>query len=145
MSNPYAQLSDLNIYGGPQTALGNLTTAQQQGALDTAAGTVDEHIAGRYSMPLQAPIPLIFTEITCVIAWWRLLQIRGLDPSSPDYKAYRDRYMDSMDVLGKIQRQALHPIVNQSSTSPAEGSQPTVLSSSVSYLDTGATTRNRGW
>ena len=98
--NPYAQLSDLTLYGLPSTALGTLTSAQQQAALDTAAGTIDEHIAGRYSMPLQPPIPLVFTEITCVIATWRLMQVRGLNPESPDYKAFRDRYLDAMTTLG---------------------------------------------
>ena len=50
--NPYSQISDLTVYGIPSTALGATTTAQQQAALDTAAGTVDEHISGRYQMPL---------------------------------------------------------------------------------------------
>lgn len=145
MSNPYALLTDLPIYGLPASALGALTSTQQQAALDTAAGTVDEHIAGRYTMPLQPPIPLIFTELTCVIATWRLMQVRGMDPSSPDYKAFRDRYLDAMGTLGKIQRQALHPIVNQSATAPAEGAQPTVLSQSVVSMSNGATAPNRGW
>lgn len=145
MSNPYALLTDIPIYGLPATALGNLTTTQQQAALDTAAGTVDEHIAGRYSMPLQPPIPLIFTELTVVIATWRMMQVRGTNPDSTDYKMFRTRYLDAMDTLGKIQRQALHPIVTQSSTAPAEGSQPTVLSSSVISMATGATAPNRGW
>ena len=143
--NPYAQLGDLTLYGLPLTALGTLTSAQQQAALDTAAGTIDEHIAGRYAMPLQPPIPLVFTEITCVIATWRLMQVRGLNPESPDYKAFRDRYLDAMTTLGSIQRQALHPIVNQASSGPGQTAQPTVLSSSVWDVSSGACAPNRGW
>ena len=143
--NPYAQISDLTVYGIPATALGATTTAQQQAALDTAAGTVDEHISGRYQMPLVPPIPLVFTEITCVIAAWRIMMVRGTNPESTDYKMLRDRYTDAMQTLNKIQRQALHPIVNQGSAGPAEGAQPTVLSQSVSYLSTGASLPNRGW
>ncbi len=145
MSNPYAAIADLTTYGVPSTALGTLTAAQQNAALDAAAGTVDEHIAGRYQLPLANPIPLVFTEMTCVIAAWRLINVRGYNPNAPGDQALRTRYLDAMDQLGKIQRQALHPIAAAQSTGPAEGAQPTVLSSSVVDMSTGATQPNRGW
>lgn len=145
MSNPYSTIADLTVYGIPATALGALTTAQQQAALDAAAGTIDAHIEGRYSLPLQPPIPIVFTEYCCVIAGWRLMMVRGVDPASPDYKGLRQRFLDAMGELGQIQRQALHPIAAGQSSGPGGGQQPTVLSSSVSWSNSGATAPNRGW
>lgn len=145
MANPYAALSDLGTYGIPSTALGTLTTAQQQAALDAAAGTIDEHISGRYALPLQAPIPVVFTERCCVIAGWRLMMVRGTNPESTDYKMLRQRFLDAMSDLGQIQRQALHPIAAGQTSGPGGGQQPTVLSSSVAWSNSGATAPNRGW
>jgi phage gp36-like protein len=144
MSNPYASLADLPTYGLPATALGTLTPTQQQDALDSSAGVVDSHLRGRYNLPLLAPIPVELTEVTCAIAGWRLMQVRGLNPASPDYVAFRDRYLDAMSYLGKVQRQAAHPNVVQAA-SGGQFTQPTVLSSSVAFLNSGASLAQRGW
>lgn len=143
MSNPYSTTTDLVAVGLPATALGSLTPTQQQDALDGAAGIVDSHLRGRYTLPLVAPIPPEITEVTCVIAAWRLMQVRGFNPASPDYVAFRDRYLDAMTWLGKVQRQAAHPAVNESSGGNTQ--QPTVISSSVAFLNTGSSLSNRGW
>lgn len=144
MSNPYAQPADLANFGLPSSALGTLTATQIQDALDSAAGTVDSYLRGRYALPLLAPIPVEITEATCKVAAWRLLAIRGFNPLNPGDAAIRDSYLDTSAWLGRVQRQAAHPNVVQSSDG-GQHQQPTVISSSVTFLNNGGSQPNRGW
>lgn len=145
MANPYATIADLTNYGLPATALGTVTSQQQQDSLDSAAGTVDSYLRGRYALPLQAPIPVELTEATCKIAAWRILQVRGFNPQAPGDLAIQIGYSDSVSWLNKVQRQAAHPNVIQAGGDGGAHEQPTVLSSSVVDVSTGATAPNRGW
>lgn len=144
MANPYATLADLTNYGLPASALGAVTTLQQQDALDSAAGTVDSYLRGRYQLPLLSPIPVEITEATCRVAAWRIMSIRGFNPLAPGDVVVRDAYMDTVAWLNKVQRQAAHPNVVTADTS-GNHNQPTVISSSVAYLNNGGTLPNRGW
>jgi phage gp36-like protein len=123
--------------------LGSVTAGQQQDALDSAAGTIDSKLRGRYALPLQPPIPVEITEACCRIAAWRLMSIRGFNPMNPGDAVIRDSYIDTMRWLDQVQRQAAHPNVVQATT--GQTPQPVVLSSSVAYLNSGAGLPNRGW
>ncbi len=144
MSNPYLSPPDLTNYGVTAVALSPLTTTQQQDQCDSAAGVVDNHLRGRYALPLTPPAPPEIIEATAAIAIWRLMQIRGLNPASPDYVLFRDRYLDAMSYLGKIQRQALH--LNAAVASQTgNNQQPLVSSQSLTGMWDGTTAPNRGW
>jgi phage gp36-like protein len=145
MSNPYATIADLTNYGLPATALGTLSTTKQQDALDAAAGAVDSYLRGRYALPLGNPIPVELTEATCKIAAWRLLQVRGFNPNAPGDVALQLGYAEAVTWLNKVQRQAAHPNVVQASNDGGTHMQPTVLSSSVWNMASGACAPKRGW
>lgn len=142
--NPYASLADLTTFGLPATALGAVTTAQQQAQLDAAAGRVDSKIGGRYVVPLTAPIPAVITQTTCKIAAWEVLRIRGWNPMVPGDKAIFDGFVDANAWLDAVQHQREH-LVGVAQTGSAPMPQPVMLSSSVVDLSTGATLPNRGW
>lgn len=144
MSNPYATTADLTNYGLPATALGTVTPAQQQDAVDSAAGTVDSYLRGRYPLPLLAPIPVEITEATCKIAAWRIMSIRGFNPANPGDVSIRDGYLDAVSWCNKVQRQAAHPNV-VTADQGGQHTQPTVISSSVAYLNSGGRLPQRGW
>lgn len=143
--NPYASIVDLTNYGLPQSALGTVTTQQQQDAVDSAAGTVDSYLRGRYALPLQSPIPVEITEATCRVAAWRIMSVRGFNPKSPGDVVIRDAYLDTVSWLNKVQRQAAHPNVIEATDTGGAHNQPVVISSSVTYLNNGARLPQRGW
>lgn len=140
----YATLTDLVTSGLPATALGNLTVAQQQAALDEASEQVDSYYRGRYSLPL-ATWDSATTQATCRIAVYNLVFVRGYNPAVGADPAIRDRYVEAKDWLARVQRQAAHPNVTSAVSQTPNYNQPMVISSSVTSLGNGATTTNRGW
>jgi phage gp36-like protein len=145
MSAAYASIADLVRYGAPATAFATLTTDQKQAALDAAADEVDRHIRARYPLPLVAWDASI-TEITAVIATYRLMDIRGLKPgSSGTDNQYEARYNRALRQLELIQKQQLHPDVTPQPSPSTNTEQPMVFTSSVVDLATGGTAATRGW
>jgi len=139
----YADLTDLDLSGIPPTAFGQATDADKQRALDDASGEMDSRFNGRYALPLRAWDASV--RKNCVkIAVWNLLKRRGYNPASGADTVIRMDYDDAMAWLGRVQRQAEHPVVVES-VNDAIHLQPTVLSSSVIGLGNGCTARNRGW
>jgi phage gp36-like protein len=145
MSAAYASLDDLVRYGAPATAFATLTTDQKQAALNAAADEVDRHIRARYPLPLVAWDASI-TEITAVIATYRLMDIRGLKPgSSGTDNQYEARYNRALRQLELIQKQQLHPDVTPQPSMATRTEQPAVFTSSVVNLSTGESAHSRGW
>lgn len=140
----YASLQDLYTYGLPATALGSLSAATQQAALDAASVKIDEHIGARYALPLLS-WPSSFPEYAAKIAAYQLISVRGFNPASGADVNLRDRYLDAMRELKMIQNQQMHPNVTPSTGQSPTYDQPTLLSSSVVNLMNGATAQNRGW
>lgn len=140
----YASLTDLVNYGLPATALANLTTGQQQAAVDDASDIVNSYLNGRYQLPLLQWDTSI-TQATCVIAAYNLLSIRGYNPASGADVNIKSRYDHAISWLEQVQRQAAHPIVVQSPDPNGATRQPFVSSNSVIFTATGATAPSRGW
>lgn len=140
----YASTADLYVYGAPEKAFGQLTSGQKDGALESASRDVDTYLRGRFSLPLLAWDTSI-TEATCRVAAYNLLSVRGYNPASGSDVNIKDRYDQSISWLVKVQKQQAHPNVTPQPNNTPDYNQPTVLSSSVVNLATGATRSNRGW
>lgn len=139
----YASVAQFYVYGLPQTAVGAMTAAQIQGALDTASSEIDGYFKGRpYALPLTA-WGIEVVRWCCVMAAWELLSVRGFNPAGAD-AVLRIRWEDTMKTLREVQRKAYHPDVTEGSQSVAGRVQPIVRSFSVT-TSTGQTGPNRGW
>ncbi len=82
------QLSDRDI-----PPLGMINQAVVTQALTDAANTIDGYLAGRYTLPLNNPPPLL-ELFCCDIARYRLM-------TRPTDEA-RARYQDALNWLGKV-------------------------------------------
>lgn len=146
----YASPPDLLTYGFPATALGTLTTPQQQAALDTASATVDSYLRGRYALPLLAWGPEV-TEWACIIAAYKLISIRGFNPANGSDRTLKDRYDRCMYELAEVQRQARHPNVTPQASQTPTFNAPQVWSSTMTATGQPAatpqqsSTNNRRW
>lgn len=159
----YAQPSDLAAYGLPVQALGKLASqpAVIQGHLVAASAQIDdEALIPRYgaaALPLTA-VPTSVVEATCVIAAYRILSVRGFSGEDGADANFVERYYRIVGggpnrEVGWLQRIAknmitLSGIGLQQLPANVGGpgfSQPTVISSSVVGLGTGASAPNRGW
>lgn len=140
---PYASRTDLTAYGIPANALGGLTTAQQDAALDAASKRVDSYLRGRYGLPLIA-WGVEITQATCVIAAYQLMHTRGYNPASGADVNIENRYHETIAWLEQVQRQAAHPDVTPQPAAPTYN-RPTVISSSAIATGSSRTGKNRGW
>lgn len=143
--NPYAKVSDLYVYGAPQTAFGAVPTLSQQAQLDAAAARLDSIIGARYNVPLVAPIPPVVTQMACKIAAWEIISnSRGFNPANLGDKALTDSYIEALKWAGDVAHQRAH-LVGQAESGSVAMPQPVVLSSSVVDMSSGASAPNRGW
>jgi phage gp36-like protein len=140
----YATLSDLTTFGLPATALGSVSTSDQQAFLEAASAEMDEFLGARYALPLLA-WPVSFNQYCAVIAAYRLMVRRGYNPASGADPNFEKSFKWALDQLRLIQNQQLHPRVTPSADQSPTYDQPMLISSSVTSLDTGATAQNRGW
>lgn len=76
------QLTDL---AEPPTGLLQASVAQK--ALDDASAEIDGYLAGRYALPLAAPVPGILLVYCVTIAHYRLLGSAADEVARADYKA----------------------------------------------------------
>ena len=133
----YASISDLTTYGLPTTALGQLTTAQQQAALDSASSTIDSYLRGRYALPLLAWGNEL-NEWAAIIAAYKLVMgVRGGNPATND-RALKDRYDRAMFELAEVQRQARHPNVTPQPSQVPTYNAPQVWSSTTKSVGPGS-------
>lgn len=147
MGTQYASAADLVTYGLPATALGILTLAQQNGALEQASRKLDALFAGRFGQP---GVPFLawdttVTEACAKVAAFDLLCLRGFNPASAADVNIKDRHDEAMKWAEKVMKQQAHPNVTPAIAPLPTYAQPTVISSSVADLNTGASSLNRGW
>jgi phage gp36-like protein len=140
----YATLADLTTYGLPATALGQLTAGQQQAALDQASKRADNYLRGRYALPLVA-YDTDLTELVCRIAAFNLLCIRGYNPAAAADVNIKQRHDMAIRDLELVQKQQMHLNVTPAPSQVPDYDQPTLISSSVVNVGSGATGSNRGW
>lgn len=141
----YAQIADFFRFGVPSTARGALTDDQINAALQSASSTMDAHFRGRYALPLIA-WGIEVTKYCCWLSAFELLSgTRGYNPASGADVNIVDRYREAMAWLNGVQRQAIHPDVTPQTTQTPTYNQPTIITSSVTLLDSGVTATTRGW
>ena len=140
----YATLAEFSTYGGlPATALGTLTTTQQQGQLDAATDEMNTYLAGRYSMPLLVWDNSIKAKC-CEIAAYKMICLRGFNPGSGADVNLRMRYLDAVKWCEVVRNKSIHPTVTETAQPSPTLSQPKILTSSM-VTTGGATGTTRGW
>ena len=86
----YATRADLYRLGIKQAALANVSTDDQDAALEAASDLVNSYIRSRYPLPLA-----IWGEdlkrAVCAIAAWDLLSTRGIAPNNNGNDSLKDR------------------------------------------------------
>jgi phage gp36-like protein len=151
----YATLADLNAYGLPASALGDVTLLDQQAQLDAASTLADGFLRNRFTLPIVAPFSADLVMAVAQIAAWNLLRRRGFNPEDPGGEAVRLGYTDAMAWLKRVADGTTTPMLTDSSGQPAGGStggpfvvqpQSTGTTDAAGYpgLTTG-TPRSRGW
>jgi len=145
VSEQYATLSDLYKYGAPERAFGQLDDATKTAGLVSASAKVATFLRARYVLPLLTWDDSI-TEATCKIAAYDLLVVRGYNPAAGADPNLRERNLDALFFLEKVQKSQAHPAITSTvSPVPSYVDQPMVLSSSVVNVATGGTATRRGW
>lgn len=100
---PYATVTDLQDRLGEarlvqltdlaDPPLGLVDQAVAQKALDDAEAEIDGYLAGRYALPLAAPVPAVLRVHAVTIAHYRLLGSAAGEVEREDYKTARQYLM----------------------------------------------------
>ncbi len=145
MPTPFCAIADVTTLGIPASALGTLTTAQQQGACDAANGIVEAHTTAHFPLPYTSWGAEVTYWAVC-IAQKIMLDVRGRNPSTASAdKLIDDRFTWAEGQLDKVQRGALNPTISPATTGTSNA-QPSInsFSSLATYDPSGATGPNRG-
>lgn len=140
MGSLYCQLSDLTTIGINALALVNVSIPDQSGAIVGASALIDDHIGGRYPLPLLA-WPTSFTYHCAKIAVYICLSVRGYNPDAGADPLWVKDYEKAIAWVCGIQRQEIHPQVTVTQPSPGNPTYdfPQVSSSqSRGYAQTNA-------
>ena len=89
----------------------------RQAAIVGASALIDDHIGGRYPLPLLA-FPSSFTYHCAKIAVYICLSARGYNPAAGADPIWAKDYEKAIDWVKGIQRQEIHPQVTVSQPSP---------------------------
>jgi hypothetical protein len=118
----YATLTDMQNFGVPAGAFGQLSNVQIQAQLDFASGQFDSAGRARYSFPLvSVPIEVIGHIVS--YAAFRCMVLRGWDPNNPGDVAMRDLWIAADEYFKRVQRGWEHPAVVES-PAPTNQTQP---------------------
>lgn len=117
MGSLYCQVSDLTTIGINPVSLQDVTLAEQQAAIVAASAQIDDHIGGRYQLPLLA-WPMSFTLNCAKLAVYIILSVRGYNPDSGADPLWKIDGEKAIEWAKGIQRQAIHPQVTPSAPSP---------------------------
>ncbi len=97
----YATRTKLTQLGLPTAALADVSTTDQDAALDGASGIADGYLRKRYSLPLATYGDDLTTHV-CSIAAWLILKTRGFNPEDPADAAIRMGYEDAIEWLESV-------------------------------------------
>lgn len=117
MGSLYCSTSDLTTIGINPIALQDVGVPEQQAAIVSASAIIDDHIGGRYPLPLLA-WPSSFTYHCAKIACYICLSARGYNQEAGADVQWKEDYEKAMKWCGGIQRQEIHPQVQVSQPSP---------------------------
>ena len=127
----------------PTTALGTLSPADQQAALDRADATLNTYFNGRYALPLSAWDGEVSRRAEHLAAY-DLMAARGYSPAAGADDIYRLRYDDAIRWAEGVQAKRVHPIVTPAADQTPTYTMPLVISSSVTS-QAGTVGSSRGW
>ena len=117
MGSLYCALSDLSTIGINAIALNDVSNAEQNAAIVSASAMIDDHIGGRYPLPLLA-WPTSFAYHCAKIAVYVCLSARGYNPDAGADPLWKQDYEKAIAWCRGIQRQEVHPQVQVSQPSP---------------------------
>lgn len=92
-----------------QTALGSLTTAEQDAALESASRKADSYLGVVFELPLTS-WGADLKDAVCYLAAYRLMSRRGFLPESGDAELFRDNYKDAIKWLEQVAGGKVKPI-----------------------------------
>ncbi len=123
----YATIDNFESFGLPSGALANLPFKAQQAILAAASRRADMFLRDKYHLPLRLPIDPALTMLTCQLAAWMSLSVRGFNPNANQIDAVvRMNYDDAIKALTGIANGQQQLCVVQA-TPPSE--QPQISSS----------------
>lgn len=114
-------------------AIQTLPDAMVDGALNAASEYADNHMRGRFSLPLLEWDQSIRMNVSYIAAY-NLITQRGMNPEAGADITFRMRYEDACKYFEGIQKQAIHPLVTQTPVASPRYEFPQI-----------ATRPQRGW
>ena len=117
MGSLYCEVGDLTTIGISPLAFTNVPLSEQQAAIVSASALIDDHIAGRYPLPLL-DWPDSFKLHCAKIAVYICLSVRGYNPAAGVDPLWVQDYERAIKWAQGIQRQEIHPQVTVSQPSP---------------------------
>jgi phage gp36-like protein len=134
----YATTDDLADLGLQTGWLGDITTDEQDAALEKASGVLDDFLRTRFVLPLSAPYPDSLIRATVDIAVYYLMKRRGFNPSGGDIDALIVKGYDDAIIWG--QRVARGELVIG-----AIDTTPDTSDASPEVYSVGESGSSRGW
>ncbi len=123
----YATPSELASLSLPADALADITTQDQQTAIDAASDEADSYFRSRYTLPLTGTIPEALKQAVCDIAAYRLMKRRGFDPDQDP--SVRQGFTDALGWLDDVGNSRITPTITDSSGSVTMPVAPRVTTS----------------
>ena len=117
MGSLYCATGDLTTIGINPLSFADVSVPTQQAAIVSASAIIDDHIGGRYPLPLLS-WPQSFTYHCAKIAVYICLVARGYNQEAGADPLWKVDYEKSMEWCRGIQRQEIHPQVQVSQPSP---------------------------
>ena len=143
----YATVQDLYRFGAPAAAFVEVSTLDQEAALEGASGTADGYLRAKFKLPLTA-VTTDLTRAVCQVAAYDLLSVRGFNPEQGSDINVRSRYEDAIRWLEQVAKGTVTPALTDSSVDGAGGPfvvQPQPSSSGGLPIVTPGAPRPRGW
>jgi phage gp36-like protein len=130
----YAQPSDVSTFGLNNVAMSTIPLAVQTACCIKASAVADDHLAGRYNLPISAPYPDALIMHVSYIAAKLMIEARGNDPGAGADETIELNYNRAIHWLEGVQRRTIHPNIIQTPTVAPQFTAPQVFSA-----------RPRGW
>lgn len=112
---PYATLADVYNLGLPQGALSQVSTPQQQAALNSACAEADSYLTARFKLPLTSWDAILVQHVCCRAAY-TMLVARGYNPDDGADKNIFDRSKQALDWYKGVADGVITPNVVDSTT-----------------------------
>jgi phage gp36-like protein len=134
----YATRADLYRLGIKQAALTNVSTDDQDAALEAASDVADSYLRSRYVLPLTSWGDDLKRAV-CGIAAWDLLSTRGIAPNNNGNDATKDKSAAAVAWLKDVS--AGRAAISGGNTIPGPARPPRVASGRPSVYSS----NQQGW